>query len=163
MGDWRAARERRAAEFESFVAGAGGRLLRLAALLTTEPVDARSGSTARPPEAPPAAQELLTWALARTYAAWDDLCPEDPYDRARQELAARFARTTRRHRRSRGGPLGHLCPLERLVLVLRLHEGLPETQTAAALGLSEERVRAVYDRALELTHQRGRRPAEAPG
>ncbi|MFC0600206.1 sigma factor-like helix-turn-helix DNA-binding protein [Streptomyces palmae] len=220
MHERRAARERRRArEFEAFVAGAGGRLLHVAALLTAEPADAC-----------PAAERLLSHALTVTYAGWDRMRGEDPYDRARQELAARFARTAWRYREPRwargrghqeagggqpgsagrwlsrlpgrlgarlaewwasrstarsgrgpaarlgarltewwgdrlalrrltwsrgprtawsgGGRLDLLTPHERLVLVLRLHEGIAEEQTAALLGLPQDRVRAVCTRAV---------------
>ncbi|MFH8365927.1 sigma factor-like helix-turn-helix DNA-binding protein [Streptomyces sp. NPDC018031] len=194
----RAEREiRRAREFETFVAGAGGRLLHAAALLTGEP-----------PERCPAAEDLLARALAGTYAAWDRLRGEDPYDRARQELAARYAHTAWRYRPERprrpgptvtsgavgglaarlrtalarpvregsadtapgtpdtspgggpaarpgarpraagGGLLEPLAPQERLVLVLRLYEGIAEEQAAATLGLPVDRVRAICTRAV---------------
>ncbi|MFB6440088.1 sigma factor-like helix-turn-helix DNA-binding protein [Streptomyces sp. NPDC056411] len=142
---------RRAQEFESFVAGAAGRLLGAAALLTGEP----------PSRPAPAAEELLTHALARTYAAWDRLHGQDPYAHTRRELTVRFARTARRHRRPRGGPLDRLSPQERLVVVLRLHEDLAEEQTAAQLGLPTERVRTLSLRAL--AELRSRRPALEPG
>lgn len=133
MRERQSARERRRArEFEAFVAGAGGRLLHAARLLTGERT---------------AAERLLTAALARTYAAWDALGGEDPYDRARQELARCYARTAWRRRPAPGGPLGAFPPRERLVLVLRLYEDVPEEQTAARLGLSVRRVRAVCARA----------------
>lgn len=210
---------RRAREFEAFVAGAGGRLLHAAALLTGEP-----------PQRCPAAEDLLIHALARTYAAWDTLRGEDPYDRARQELAARFACTAWRYRTapwrtpppagtttgdrgggtdggrdggadggrdggadragrgsgtdgsrkadggagtagavrdwfrrirfrrnrpgtgrggwSGGGLLDRLTPQERLVLVLRIREGVAEEQAAAVLGLPPDRVRALCNRAV---------------
>ncbi|MCC3776084.1 sigma factor-like helix-turn-helix DNA-binding protein [Streptomyces sp. UNOB3_S3] len=132
------ARERRRArEFEAFAGGAGGRLLRTALLLTGDRE---------------AAERLLTGALARTYAAWDGLGGEDPYERTRQELVARYARSARsvrgRFRRGGAGVLGRLTPRERLVVVLRLYEGVAEEQTAAALGVSVERVRALCARAV---------------
>ncbi|MEV6654210.1 sigma factor-like helix-turn-helix DNA-binding protein [Streptomyces sp. NPDC051219] len=127
---------RRAREFEAFVAGAAGRLLHAATLLTAETDEANEE-----------AQRLLTAALAHTYAEWDRLRGEDPYDHARQELAARFARTAWRHHKARGGVLARLSPQERLVLVLRLYEGAAEEQTAAQLGLPVERVRAICTRA----------------
>ncbi|MGW0731256.1 sigma factor-like helix-turn-helix DNA-binding protein [Streptomyces sp. NPDC002851] len=140
---------RRAREFESFVAGAAGRLLHAATLLTGEP-----------PGDNPRARRLLTAALARTYASWDQLRGEDPYDRTRQELAARFARAAWRSHRGRGrgrrgrgrgrggdGVISRLSPQERLILVLRVHEGVAEEQTAAQLGLPVERVRAICARA----------------
>lgn len=127
---------RRAREFEAFVAGAAGRLLHAATLLTGEP-----------PGAAPAAQDLLVGALSRTYADWDRLRGEDPYDYARQQLAGRFALTARRYRRPRGGFLDSLAPQERLMLVLRVYEGVAEEQLAAALGLPVERVRSLCTRA----------------
>ncbi|MEU2511753.1 sigma factor-like helix-turn-helix DNA-binding protein [Streptomyces syringium] len=156
MNERRAARERRRAqEFELFVAGAGGRLLHAALLLTGEPGRAvGSGDGADGDRGSEAAERLLTAALARTYAGWDRLRGEDPYARTRQELAARFARSARRYRRPRGGVLGRLSPRERLVLVLRLHEGVPEEQTAAALGLSVERVRVICTRAVSVLRSR---------
>ena len=70
MRERRTAQEsRRAQEFESFVAGAAGRLLHVATLLTGEPLTGPA----------PAAEELLTCALSRTYAVWDRLRGEDPY------------------------------------------------------------------------------------
>ncbi|GEB53441.1 MULTISPECIES: sigma factor-like helix-turn-helix DNA-binding protein [Streptomyces] len=136
MRERRARRERlRAREFDAFVAGAGGRLLHAATLLTAEP-----------PGAAPEAERLLVLALARTRADWARLRGEDPYHHARRELAARYALSLRRHRRSRGGLLGALPPRERLVLVLRLFEGVGEEQTAAALGLPVERVRLLLER-----------------
>ncbi|MFG2893595.1 sigma factor-like helix-turn-helix DNA-binding protein [Streptomyces sp. NPDC048248] len=141
---------RRAREFESFVAGAAGRLLHVATLLTGEP---DSGPT-------PAAEELLICALSRTYADWDPLRCEDPYERARRELAAHFARTAWRHRRPRGGLLDRLPPRERLVLVLRLFEDVPEEQTAAQLGLPAERVHSLCLHAV--AEMRSRRPERTP-
>ncbi|WP_431774595.1 sigma factor-like helix-turn-helix DNA-binding protein [Streptomyces cucumeris] len=141
MRDRRAAQEsRRAREFEAFVAGAGGRLLHAAALLTGEPLTRDTAD----------AQRLLNTALARTYARWDRLRGEDPYDRTRMELAALFARRGHHYRRPRGGTLDRLTPRERLVLVLRLYEGVAEEQTAAALGLPVERVRAICTRAVSV-------------
>ncbi|MFI9565596.1 sigma factor-like helix-turn-helix DNA-binding protein [Streptomyces rishiriensis] len=175
MRDSRAAQEtRRAREFEAFVAGAGGRLLHAATLLTAES-----------PADNPRARHLLTLALARTYACWDRLRGEDPYNRAREQLAIRFAhgawheyvwrlydalplgraralgrvlplgrgpaqgRPTGRPRRRPAavGVLACLTPQERLVLVLRLYEGVAEEQAAALLGLPADRVRALCDRA----------------
>ncbi|MFF3394257.1 sigma factor-like helix-turn-helix DNA-binding protein [Streptomyces sp. NPDC002669] len=145
---------RRAQEFETFVAGAAGRLLHTATLLTTEPM--------RPPGANPRARRMLTAALARTYAQWERLRGEDPYDRARRELVVRFAHEVWRHHRPRGGPLDALTPQERLVLVLRLYEGVAEEQAAALLGLPVERVRAVCNRAVA-TMRGTRRPTERWG
>ncbi|MFE0810869.1 sigma factor-like helix-turn-helix DNA-binding protein [Streptomyces sp. NPDC058848] len=135
---------RRAREFEAFVAGAAGRLLHAATLLTAEP-----------PDGNPRARRLLALSLAHTYASWDRLHGEDPYDRARQHLAARFARgawhrhgaVLARARRRPVGPLGGLAPQERLILVLRLYEGVAEEQAAALLGLPVERVRTICERA----------------
>lgn len=148
---------RRAREFEAFVAGAAGRLLHAATLLTAEV-----------PDDNPRARRLLTLALAHTYACWDRLRGEDPYDRARQYLATRFARgawhqygALGRGRPHPGSALAVLSPQERLILVLRLYEGVAEEQAAALLGLSAERVRAICDRATAtLLHpRRGQPPA----
>ncbi|MFH9089003.1 sigma factor-like helix-turn-helix DNA-binding protein [Streptomyces sp. NPDC017673] len=144
MGDRQVARDaRRAREFEAFVAGAAGRLLHAAMLLTAEA-----------PDANPRARRLLTRALAHTYARWDRLRGEDPYDCARQYLAIRFARTTwhrygafGRTRPDPRSPLAALTPQKRLVLVLRFYEGVAEEQTAALLGLPTERVHTLCDRA----------------
>ncbi|MBU7596666.1 hypothetical protein JGS22_003185 [Streptomyces sp. P38-E01] len=185
MGDRGAAEERRTAEFGTFVAGASGRLLHLGALLTTEPfgtasphsrpsdshpTDSDTGPAAHRTdlELLPAARKLLLHALARTYAGWDLLRQEDPYDRTRRELVDRFSHTAHHHRRSRGGTLGPLAPHERVVLVLRLFEDVPQGQVAAMLGLSEERVTAVHERALETMHplavaRFGRHPARTHG
>ncbi|GGL76557.1 DNA-directed RNA polymerase sigma-70 factor [Streptomyces fumigatiscleroticus] len=135
------ANARRAREFEAFVAGAAGRLLHAATLLTAEA-----------PGDNPRARRLLTLALAHTYACWDRLRGEDPYDRARQYLATRFAREAWHHGLGRtrphpANPLARLTPQQRLILVLRLYEGVAEEQVAALLGLPAERVRAICDRA----------------
>ncbi|MFJ9039278.1 sigma factor-like helix-turn-helix DNA-binding protein [Streptomyces sp. NPDC102406] len=151
---------RRAREFEAFVAGAAGRLLHAATLLTAERHDDN-----------PRARKLLTVALAHTYASWDRLRGEDPYDCVRTEIGVRFAHgawhwSWHRHRGHRGGGvLGHLSPQERLVLVLRLFEGVGEEQVAALLGLPPERVRALHARAMALALHppRGPAPAELPG
>ncbi|MFG2816715.1 sigma factor-like helix-turn-helix DNA-binding protein [Streptomyces sp. NPDC048410] len=136
MRDRAAVRDaRRAQEFGGFVAGAATRLLHTATLLTAEA-----------PDANPRARRLLTRALAHTYAHWDHPPGEDPYDRARTHLATGFAHAPRHRSRPRG-PLAALTPRERLVLVLRLYEGLADEQTAALLGLPIERVHALCDRA----------------
>ncbi|MFJ5221650.1 sigma factor-like helix-turn-helix DNA-binding protein [Streptomyces sp. NPDC088400] len=148
MRERRAARDRcRAREFEAFAAGTAGRLLHAATLLTGEP-----------PGTAPRARRLLIAALARTYADWDRLGDDDPYDRTRQELALRFAYGAwydrawyiPRRRRAAGpsGILARLGPRERVVLVLRLYEGVPEEQTAALVGLPVERVHAICARAV---------------
>ncbi|MEN8653610.1 sigma factor-like helix-turn-helix DNA-binding protein [Streptomyces sp. 21So2-11] len=144
---------RRAREFEAYVAGAAGRLLHAATLLTGEV-----------PEHNVRARRLLTAALSRTYAEWERLRGEDPYDHTRQELAARFARGAwlyhhwgalrgrvlpwAARRAGSGGVLERLSPRERLVLVLRLYEGVAEEQTAAQIGLPVERVHAICLRAI---------------
>ncbi|MEU3251979.1 sigma factor-like helix-turn-helix DNA-binding protein [Streptomyces sp. NPDC006997] len=152
---------RRDDEFQAFVAGAAGRLLHTATLLTAEV-----------PDDNPRARRLLTLALAHTYARWDGLRGEDPYDRARRYLATRFAHAAWQYhgalRRARPRPrsaLSHLSPQERLVVVLRLYEGVAERQTAALLGLPVERVRVLCDRAtaLLLHPPRDRAPAVVTG
>ncbi|MFJ8657886.1 sigma factor-like helix-turn-helix DNA-binding protein [Streptomyces sp. NPDC093795] len=147
----RTERAYRAREFEAFVAGAAGRLLHAATLLTAE-------TRTRNPHA----QALLTASLAHTYATWDRLRDEDPYDLTRRDLAARFARTAWRHRGGRGGVLSALHPQERLVLVLRLYEGVAEEQVGALLGLPEARVRAVCARSVAALRAEARRRG-APG
>ncbi|MER8257495.1 sigma factor-like helix-turn-helix DNA-binding protein [Streptomyces albidoflavus] len=148
-------RTARARAFVSFAAGAGGRLLHLAVLLTGE----APGST-------PYARRLLTAALSRTYADWDALRGDDPYDRTRQDLVARYARAAWHRRLGAGGrtrdpgPLGPLTPHERIAVVLRLYEGVPEEQAAALLGLPAERVRALTARA---SVRLARPPGGAPG
>ncbi len=52
-----------------------------------------------------------------------------------------------------------LPPQERLVLVLRLHEGVAEEQTAALLGLPAERIRTIFNRAMANVLSPPRRPA----
>jgi hypothetical protein len=148
---------RRAREFEAFVAGAAGRLLHAATLLTAESRDDN-----------PRARRLLALSLAHTYACWDRLRGEDPYDRARQYLATRFARGAwhqyggfGRARAHPGSALGSLTPQERLILVLRLYEGVAEEQTAALLGLPAERVRTICDRATATLLHPPRGPAPA--
>ncbi|MDX3072028.1 sigma factor-like helix-turn-helix DNA-binding protein [Streptomyces sp. NPDC088354] len=145
MGERRAAAERlRDAEFAAFAAGAAGRLLHAATLLTG---DGDEGA------------ELLFAALSRTYADWFRLRGEDPYVHTRGEIVRRFTLRPR-WRRPRGGPLGTLTVQERLVVVLRLYEGIAEEQTAAQLGMPVDRVRAVCLRAV--TVLRDARPAAEP-
>ncbi|AZM55142.1 RNA polymerase subunit sigma-70 [Streptomyces sp. WAC 01529] len=141
---------RRAREFEAFVAGAAGRLLHAATLLTAER-----------PDDNPRARALLTAALAHTYAAWDRLRGEDPYDRTRQQVALRFARGAWRRHRGHGGVLERLNPQERLILVLRMYEGVAEEQTAALLGLPADRVRGICARAMATALHPPRGPAGA--
>ncbi|WP_345044725.1 sigma factor-like helix-turn-helix DNA-binding protein [Streptomyces sannanensis] len=138
MGERQAYRQRRRArEFEAFAAGVAGRLMHTASLLTGEP----AGHC-------PHAERLLTAALARTYAEWDRLRGEDPYNRAREELVGLFARAGWRHRRRQGGLLEPLTPGERLILVLRLYEGIAEEQTAALVGIPVGRVQTICTRAI---------------
>ncbi|MEU6809259.1 sigma factor-like helix-turn-helix DNA-binding protein [Streptomyces sp. NPDC046831] len=152
---------RRDGEFEAFVAGAAGRMLHTATLLTAEALDDN-----------PRARRLLTLALARTYADWDRLRGEDPYDRARRHLATRFWREAwHRPGPRHGGPgrsrpqhvgvLAALSPQERLLLVLRLYEGVAEEQAAALLGLPTDRVRTLCERAT-VTLTRAPRASHAP-
>ncbi len=126
------------AEFEAFVAGAAGRLLHVAVLLTGEP---------------DAARRLLAGALARAYANWQRLRRDDPYDYTRHELCAAFARTGWRHHGG-SGVLARLNPAERLVLVLRLYEGVAEEVVAAQLGMPVERVRVLCNRAVHVLRSR---------
>ncbi|MFD5429774.1 sigma factor-like helix-turn-helix DNA-binding protein [Streptomyces sp. NPDC127084] len=140
-----------AGDFDVFVAGAARRLLHAATLLTCE----------RPPHNPEA-QRLLVAALAHTYADWDRLRGEDPYDRTRAALVARFARSAWRHHCGGGhGPTALLSPQERLVVVLRIYEGVAEEQTAALLGIPMERARAICARAVSVLRHPGTRPRGA--
>ncbi|WP_327289040.1 sigma factor-like helix-turn-helix DNA-binding protein [Streptomyces sp. NBC_01198] len=132
MGKRRTAAEnRRDAEFAAFSAGAAGRLLHTATLLTGDREQA---------------EKLLTATLARTYADWLRMRAEDPYDQARAELVRRFAYRPW-WRRPHGGVLARLTPQERLVVTMRYFEGVAEEQTAAQLGLPADRVRAICARA----------------
>lgn len=132
MGKHRAAAElRRDTEFAAFTAGAAGRLLHSALLLTGDRAEA---------------ERLLTATLARTYADWFRMRAEDPYERARGELVRRFA-SRPWWRRPHGGTLDRLTGRERLIVTMRFFEGVAEEQTAAQLGLPAERVRAICARA----------------
>jgi DNA-directed RNA polymerase specialized sigma24 family protein len=132
VGQRRAAAERlRSAEFAAFAAGAAGRLLHAATLLTGDPA---------------AADALLCSALSRTYADWYRMRGEDPYAYTRADLVRRYAHRPWWHRPG-DGVLARLTPQERLVVVLRLFEGVAEEQTAAQLGLPADRVRAICLRA----------------
>lgn len=143
---------RRAREFESFVAGAAGRLLHAATLLTGEP-----------PADAPRAQTLLTAALAATYADWNRLRGEDPYNHTRQELVTRYLRGGwRGSRRASGGVLGALGAQERVVLVLRLCEGTAEEQVAALIDVPVERVRTICARAVMTMWEAAHRPLPTP-
>ncbi|MET9773017.1 sigma factor-like helix-turn-helix DNA-binding protein [Streptomyces sp. NPDC006367] len=154
---------RRDREFEEFAAGTAGRLLHTASLLTAED-----------PADNPRARRLTVLSLAHTYACWDGLRGEDPYQHARRYLAVRFAHEAWRHRgrallpgrRRPTGALGGFTPQERLVLVLRVYEGVAEEQVAALLALPVERVRALHDRAVSALLRppgRGRRPGGGSG
>lgn len=59
--------------------------------------------------------------------------------------------------------LSALHPHERLVLVLRLYEGVAEEQVAALLGLPETRVRAVHARAVATLRAARRGTGEPAG
>lgn len=140
MGARQEPRERRRArEFEAFTAGAAGRLLHAATLLTGDRDEA---------------ERLLVASLAGTYADWYRLRGEDPYARTQQDLALRFARRAWRYRRPRGGPLDRLAPRERLALVVRIYEGVAEEQAAAQLGMATERLRTLCLRAIATMRSR---------
>jgi DNA-directed RNA polymerase specialized sigma24 family protein len=144
VGKRRAVAElRRDAEFEAFTAGAAGRLLHAAVLLTGDQA---------------AAEQLLTATLARVYADWFRMRAEDPYEQARSELVRRFAYRPW-WRRPHGGTLDRLTGQERLIVTMRFFEGVAEEQTAAQLGLPAERVRAICARATATLRSR---PNEEP-
>jgi Sigma-70, region 4 len=145
------AERRRTHEFESFVGGAAGRLLHVAMLLTCEDASV--------------ADEMLCRALSRTYLNWNRLRGEDPYTYTRGELVAAYTRragTRWLHREPRGGRLSRLTAQERLVLVLRLFEGVDEEQTAAMLGMAPERVYALCTRAAATLRSRPPAGPEGP-
>lgn len=143
VGKRRAAAElRRDAEFAAFTAGAGGRLLHAAMLLTGERA---------------AAERLLTAVLARVYADWFRTHAEDPYEQARGELVRRFAYRPW-WQRPHGGALDRLTGQERLIVTMRFFEGVAEEQTAAQLGLPAERVRAIGARATATLRSRPNDP-----
>ncbi|MFI1097137.1 sigma factor-like helix-turn-helix DNA-binding protein [Streptomyces sp. NPDC020917] len=153
MGRRRAAADsRRDAEFAAFTAGAGGRLLHSATLLTGDPA---------------AAERLLTTVLAQVYADWFRMRAEDPYEQARSEMVRRFHHRPW-WRRPHGGELDRLSGRERLVITLRFFEGVAEEQTAAQLGLPADRVRAICARATATLRSRpdprlaGAEPAGSP-
>lgn len=147
VGKRRAAAEiRRDAEFAAFTAGAAGRLLHTATLLTGDREQA---------------ERLLTATLARTYADWLRMRADDPYDQARAELVRRFA-CRPWWRRPRGGVLARLTPQERLVVTMRYFEGVAEEQTAAQLGLATDRVRAIGARATATLRSRRYDPSGRP-
>ncbi|MYR58140.1 RNA polymerase subunit sigma-70, partial [Streptomyces sp. SID625] len=81
---------------------------------------------------------------------------------------ARFAREAWHQHGMRGrgrpeppGTLAVLTPQERLVVVLRLYEGVAEEQAAALLGLPAERVRVIGDRAIATLTRTPARPVPA--
>jgi DNA-directed RNA polymerase specialized sigma24 family protein len=57
--------------------------------------------------------------------------------------------------------LARLAPQERLIVVLRLYEGVAEEQAAALLGLPTERVHTICDRATATLLHPPRGPAPA--
>lgn len=142
---------RRGREFEAFIGGAAGRLMHVAMLLTAD--DGRT------------AEQLLCHALSRTYLNWARLRGEDPYAYTRQELVTAYARRAGArwlHREPKDGRLSRLSPQERLVLVLRLYEGVDEEQVAALLGLVPDRIRAVCARASATLRSTPPAPPELP-
>lgn len=136
----------REAEFGAFVAGAAGRLLHIAVLLTGDHTEAA---------------DLVCAALPRTYADWFRMRGEDPYVFTRAELVRRFAHRPW-WRRPRGGVLAGLDARERLVIVLRLYEGLAAEQAAAELGMPPERVRATALRVTAALHRQAALGEAAP-
>jgi hypothetical protein len=130
------AEDRRGREFEAFIGGAAGRLMHVATLLTGDDEKV--------------AAQLLCHALSRAYLNWVRLHGEDPYAYTRQELVTAYARRAGAgwlYKEPKGGRLSRLSPQERLVLVLRLYEGVDEEQVAALMGLSADRIRAICTRA----------------
>ena len=149
---------RRAREFEAFVAGAAGRLLHAATLLTAEAAGRQPARAAPAVPVPGAHVRVLGPAARRGSRTTAPASTWPPASRAARgtttAASAAPARTPR-------VPLAPLTPQERLILVLRLYEGVAEEQTAALLGLSPERVRAICDRATATLLHPPRGPAPA--
>ena len=121
-----------------------------------------------------AAQELVQNTLARLYVRWDRVRHLDDVDACALRTLVDEFRTAWRRPGRRGEPLvevapdrpppgsaaydegretlwGLVCalpPQQRTVVVLRLHRGLTETETAATIGVSVETVTARSSRAL---------------
>ncbi|MFC7468367.1 hypothetical protein ACFQVA_13675 [Actinomadura keratinilytica] len=147
-------RTARARAFVSFAAGAGGRLLHLAALLTGEPPAApRTPAACSPPRsaAPtptgtPCAATTRTTAPAGTSSPATPVPPGTAARRGRADAGPWSPRPAHPARARRGGP--------------EAVRGVPEEQAAALLGLPVERVRALTARA---TVRLARPPGGAPG
>lgn len=145
------------AQFAAFVQGRGPALQRTAYLLT--------GDWAL-------AEDLLQTALAKSYLAWGRIRHDDPEGYVRKVLANTHASWWRRKWRgesptaslpdqtsydgtaelddhlSLAAALRRLPPRQRAVIVLRFHEDLTETATAAALGCSVGTVKSQTAKAL---------------
>ena len=151
---------RRAREFEAFVAGAAGRLL--------QPPRCSRRSRRTPTRARGACCAV---SLAHTYALLGPAARRRPLRPAPGPSSPCASQRAAWHRygglgRLRPAPapdsvLARLTPQERLILVLRLYEGVAEEQTAALLGLPAERVRAVCARATATLLHPPRGPAPA--
>jgi DNA-directed RNA polymerase specialized sigma24 family protein len=138
----------RKSDFPVFAGGAARRLLHIALLLTGREEEAR---------------QILCRALARTYRDWDRLQVADPYAHTRSDIITSYAfrqamgrlLCRRNVHPDNRGVLGRLNPRQRLVLLLRLHEGLSEEETAAQLGLAVDTVRATEARACSIMRGHG--------
>lgn len=132
------------ARFHDFVVACGRPLVRTAYLLTDDWDEA---------------EFLLERALARTFQHWTKVEESDPTGTTLRSLIRLYVDTTRgRRRRSTADAqaqqtatwraVRELSPAERTALVLRLHGGLSQLQTAGVMGLPQERVAQIVTGAL---------------
>jgi RNA polymerase sigma-70 factor (sigma-E family) len=145
-------------DFDAFVQGSSGRLLRVAQLLT--------GDRGR-------AEDLVQDAYARAYLRWDKIQADDPWAYVRRCVVNGYTDWWRRkpwREQSRAitperGPvpdhaavqadrdalllaLRALSRRERAVIVLRFYQDLSEAQIAGALGIAPGTVKSANLRAL---------------
>ena len=145
-------------DFDAFVVGSSGRLLRVAQLLT--------GDNGR-------AEDLVQDAYARAYLRWDRIRADDPWAYVRRCLVNGYTDWWRRKpwreqpsavlpelrsapdhagrstdRAALALALGGLTRRERAVIVLRFYQDLSEAQIGAALGMAPGTVKSTNLRAL---------------
>jgi RNA polymerase sigma-70 factor (sigma-E family) len=156
-----------AAEFDAFVAGSGGRLLRTAYLLTGD-----HG----------AAEDLVQDVLVRAWSRWSRVSGADepaayvrrmlvnasvsrwrslrarPAERLVAEPPERAGTETEPRDDEVWALVGTLPPRQRAVVVLSYYEDLPDAQVAEALGCTTGTVKS--QRAKALRSMRARQPVE---
>jgi RNA polymerase sigma-70 factor (sigma-E family) len=145
-------------DFDAFVVGSSGRLLRVAQLLT--------GDAGR-------AEDLVQDAYARAYLRWDKIQADDPWAYVRRCLVNGYIDWWRRKpwREQPSAVLPELCTApdhavrsadraaltlalagltrrERAVIVLRFYQDLSEVQIGLALGMAPGTVKSTNLRAL---------------